>query len=152
MSESELEVRKKVQDLYIVFKRIPWEKICLLILGLLSPGKFASKTFIHNRAIKWLPLDPSNQKYSEAISKALYDLNQKRLIIKENISPSIIGGRNFRRFLDRNKEGEIIDAPAKQRTQLAFRLPKEGETVKMSISPQRIINRIRRQNFAKKKP
>ncbi|HBI17127.1 MAG: hypothetical protein UR60_C0018G0019 [Candidatus Moranbacteria bacterium GW2011_GWF2_34_56] len=151
MSELELAVKGKVQNLYVSYKRIQWEKICLLVLGLLPMGKFASKTFVYNRIIKWLPLDPENKKYSESVSKALYDLNQKRLIIKENIDLTIIGGRKFKRFCDANKEGEIITKPPKQRTQLVFRLPKEGEKVKIGILPQRIINRAKWQNFHRKK-
>lgn len=151
MTKAELEVREKVQNLYIIYRRIQWENICLLILGLLAPGKFASNLFIYKRIRQWLPIDPMSKRYLRNISNALYDLHQKRLIVKENIHVSIIGRKKFEAFCRENQGGDIREDPPKLRTYLAFRLPKEGATVMIGLPPKRIVNRLRPKISVEKK-
>ena len=151
MTKEELEVKEKVQNLYIISGRIQWENMCLLILSLLAPGKFASNLFIYKRILQWLPIDPTNKRYIRNISNALYDLNQKRLILKENIHITVIGRKKFEAFCRENQGGEIRENPPKLRTYLAFRLPKKGELVTIGMPTKRIIDRMRAKTSVKKK-
>lgn len=141
MPKTEQEIKQEIENLYILFRRIRWEKVCLLIMSSLPPGRFASKIFIYNKMKEWYPLDP-NKNHLESISKALYGLHRKKLIIKEDVS--IFGKKRLIRFFNENKEKEV------NRSKLVFRLPKEGEEIKMGMSPRRMTEILRRGSSKKK--
>lgn len=148
MFKSEWEAKEKVRNLYIAYERIPWEKICLLILSILPPENFASKIFIYDKAIEWLPLNPANKEYIKFITKALYRLYKRRLIIRDEVDIDKIGLGEFKQFCDKNKKS--LGKSITQRRQVVFRLPKEGEKVRLTICEEKMAGRILGKNSVKK--
>lgn len=144
MLNLEEKVKKEIENLYVLYRRMRWEKVCLLILSLLPPGKFASTIFICNKMQKWHLVNPENKNRTiKSISSALHDLHTKRLVVREDIRINIIGERRFRVFCESNKEGEIIEGPPVNRSQSAFRLLKEGEKVNITIPPKKMRRLLR---------
>lgn len=141
MQKSEAQVKKEIESIYILYKRVRWEKICLLILSLVPPGKFVSKIFIHNKVREWCPLNPGKNNL-KSIEKALYHLYLKRLIVKEELST--FGKKKLSQLFGENtatKSGAI---------KLIFRLPTEGEKIKIMVAIGR-LPMVLRQNFHKRK-
>lgn len=140
MPNSEDQVKREIENLYVSYRSVHWEEICLLILSLLPPGKLASKVFIYDKMQKWYPLDP-DKNYLKSIAKALHNLYLKRLIIKEDLNT--FGKRGHSRFFSEHKEKEI------KLTKLVFRLPLENERV--IIPQEKIVSRMFNRNSAQKK-
>ncbi|KKP66757.1 MAG: hypothetical protein UR66_C0005G0087 [Candidatus Moranbacteria bacterium GW2011_GWE1_35_17] len=144
MIKSEAEIKKEIKKLRIFYKRMQWEKICLLILSLLPPEKFASRVFIYDKMRKWRFIDPKNKNHSGVISKTLLELHRKGLLIKENIVG--LGTWEFKTFCRKNVVGEIIEKPEKKRTQSVFRLPLDGEKIRTNKGYLKIYKRMLSKN------
>lgn len=130
MPRSEAEVREEIVNLLAGAKKMRWEKVCLLILNLLPPEKFASNLFIYNKMQEWNFLIFNNANYLRIISRNLYSLYRKKLLVRKDLD--ILDVWEFKQFCAKNKEGEITDRPFKKRTRFVFRLPAEGEKVRIN--------------------
>ncbi|EKE21681.1 MAG: hypothetical protein ACD_7C00155G0006 [uncultured bacterium] len=144
MPASETEIKEKITNLRIFYKRMQWEKICLLILSLLPPKKLASRMFIYNKMRAWHLIKPKSKNLLKYIAPTLSTLHQKGLIEKRNLGK--LNTWEFKTFCRKNVVGEIIEKPEKKRTQSVFRLPLDGEKIRINKGYSKIYKRMLSKN------
>ena len=120
---------------YVGKKR--WRKVCLLVLTLLPQGKLASRCFIYEKLEEWgLIHFEGNEKVSflEKTSNAFYDLFEKGLVRKEDLSR--LSEKDFEKA--RLRIMGAVSACKKCRTQSAYQLSPAGriEALKLLKSLQ----------------